>query len=186
MRPALITIIPAFRVDAVVRYPGRPSDGSGRLLQCRQGCAGDSGRGLLKEDGGKAILDEWIYGCADHDVYMQHYISVVGLKILNALKARAYYSAPAVAQFRPVRCADEENKERVMGTTLEELEQIMKEKGCFMRLSHTLDELLTIVAAVEIRDYENVVLGVGLAYALRALWRKLCPRLMRRSSWNPG
>ncbi len=124
------TIIPAFRVDAVVEIPwgAHPTEVVGYYNADKVGQAILVG-GLLKEDGGKAMLDEWIYECADHDAYMQHYITAIGLKNLNALKARSYYSAPANYGSAFTSVWDEEGKERTMGITLTELEQIMKEKG---------------------------------------------------------
>lgn len=123
------TIIPSFRVDAVVEMPwgAHPSQVVGYYNSDKAGLAFLS-MGLMKEDGGKAILDEWVYGCPDHNAYMKHYISLMGPGALNDLKARPYYSAPANYGAAFTSVWDEEGKERTMGISLEELEQIMKER----------------------------------------------------------
>jgi glutaconate CoA-transferase, subunit A len=124
------TIIPAFRVDAVVEMPwgAHPADVLGYYNADKLG-QGVMGGGLLTEKGSKAWLDEWVYGCKDHAAYIKHYIESFGLEVLNTIRARAYYSSPANygAAFSSVW--DEKNRERTMGVTFEKLEQIMKDKG---------------------------------------------------------
>ena len=124
------TIIPAYRVNAVVEMPwgAHPSEVVGYYNVDKVG-QGTLGAGLLTEEGGKAWLDEWIYGCPDHNAYMNHYIGLFGSEMLNSIKARAYYSAPANYGSAFSTVWDEQKRERTMGVTLEELEQIMKEKG---------------------------------------------------------
>jgi glutaconate CoA-transferase subunit A len=124
------TIIPAFRVDAVVEMPwgAHPGDVVGHYNADKVG-QGVMGGGLMTEEGSKAWLDEWVYECKDHAAYMKHYIESFGLEVLNAIKARAYYSAPASYGAACLSVWDEQNRERTMRVTLEELEQIMKDKG---------------------------------------------------------
>jgi glutaconate CoA-transferase subunit A len=124
------TIIPAFRVNAVVEMPwgAHPSDVLGyynvdKLFTATLIAA------LRTEAGTRAWMDEWIYGCLDHNDYLNHYIKIFGLETLNTIKARAFYSAPANYGSAFTSTWDEQNKERTMGVTLEELEQFMKEKG---------------------------------------------------------
>ncbi len=125
-----LTIIPAYRVDAVVEMPwgAHPSDVIGyynsdwlALVVFYQA--------LQTEAGMKAWMDEWIYGCRDHGDYMKHYIECAGMDMLNSLKARPFYSAPANYGSAFVSVWNEENRERMMGVTIEELEQFMKERG---------------------------------------------------------
>jgi glutaconate CoA-transferase subunit A len=124
------TIIPAYRANAVVEMPwgAHPTEVVGYYNADKAGQT-ILALGLMKEDTCKALLDEWIYGCADHNAYMNHYVDSLGLESLNALKARAYYSAPANYGSAFSSVWDGEGKERTLGMTLEELEQIMKEKG---------------------------------------------------------
>lgn len=124
------TIIPAFRVNAVVEMPwgAHPGDVVGHYNADKVG-QGAMGAALLTEEGAKAWLDEWIYGCPDHNAYIKHYVSTFGQESLNAIKARAYYSAPANYGAAYISVWDENQRERMMGVTLPELEEIMKEKG---------------------------------------------------------
>jgi glutaconate CoA-transferase, subunit A len=124
------TIIPAFRVNAVVEMPwgAHPGDVVGCYNADKVGQA-VMGGGLLTEKGGVAWLDEWIYGCVDHNAYIKHYVSTYGVEVLNAIKARAYYSAPANYGSAFSSAWDERKMERTMGVTMTELEQIMQEKG---------------------------------------------------------
>ena len=83
------TIIPAFRVNAVVEMPwgAHPSPVVGYYNSDMAGMA-ILATGLMGKDGGKATLDEWVYGCQDHNAYLKHYVSVMGPAHLNALQAR--------------------------------------------------------------------------------------------------
>ena len=46
-------------------------------------------------DGAKAWMDEWVYGCQDREAYLDHYVQKFGMGMLDKLKAKAFYSAPA-------------------------------------------------------------------------------------------
>jgi glutaconate CoA-transferase subunit A len=124
------TIIPAYRVDAVVEMPwgGHPSDVLGYYNRDRLALSLFM-QALQTEAGTRTWMDEWIYGCRDHNDYLKHYIERFGVASLNAIKARAFYSAPANYGAAYTSVWDEENRERSMGITLEELEQFMNEKG---------------------------------------------------------
>ena len=125
-----LTIIPAFRVDAVVEMPwgAHPGEVVGHYNTDKVSMA-VMGAGLLTEAGGKAWLDEWVYQCPDQKAYMKKYISMFGMDVVNGIKAKSYYSAPANYGAAYSTVWDENKLERTMGVTLEELEQIMKEKG---------------------------------------------------------
>jgi len=124
------TIIPAYRVDAVVEMPwgGHPSDVLGYYNRDRLALALFM-KAVQTEKGMQAWMDEWIYGCKDQNAYLQHYIDRFGLESLYAIKARAFYSAPANYGAAFTSVWDEYSRERTMGVTLEELEQFMKDKG---------------------------------------------------------
>jgi len=126
------TIIPAFRVDAVVEMPwgAHPGEVLGyynvdKLGQTLTGAA------LLKDNTAKDFLDEWIYGRRDHNDYIKHYIQLYGMKVLDAIKARAFYSAPANYGSAFSSAWDSRNLERTLRVTFEEMEQFMKDKGVF-------------------------------------------------------
>jgi glutaconate CoA-transferase, subunit A len=124
------TIIPAYRVNAVVEMPwgAHPMDVLGYYNVDKLAAAIFIGA-FQTESGTKAWLDEWVYGCRDHNAYLKHYIELVGLEALNAIKARAFYSAPANYGSAFTSPWDEQNRERTMGVTLSEMEQALKEKG---------------------------------------------------------
>lgn len=124
------TIIPAFRVNAVVEMPwgGHPSDVLGYYNKDRLAHAIFS-RALQTEAGTKAWMEEWIYGQKDHNAYMKHCMDRFGLEAMNSIRARAFYSMPANYGSAFTTVWDENDRERTMGVTLEELEQFMKDKG---------------------------------------------------------
>lgn len=124
------TIIPSFRVNAVVEIPwgAHPSDVLGYYNRDRLALALFM-KALQSEANTRAWMEEWIYGCRDHNEYLGHYINRFGLESLHAIKARAFYSAPANYGAAFTSVWDEQGRERSMGITLEELEQYMREKG---------------------------------------------------------
>jgi len=124
------TIIPAFRVNAVVEMPwgAHPSDVLGYYNRDRMALAIFM-NALKSEAATRAWMDEWIYGCRDHNDYLRHYVERFGLESLHAIKARAFYSAPANYGAAYTSVWDEEGRERSIGLTPEELETFMKEKG---------------------------------------------------------
>jgi len=124
------TIIPSFRVDAVVEMPlgAHPGEVLGYYNADKLGQA-ITGAALLKVNTTAAFLDEWIYGCKDHNDYIKHYIQHYGVDVLDAIKARAFYSAPANYGSAFSSAWDNRNLERTLRITLEEMEQFMKDKG---------------------------------------------------------
>jgi glutaconate CoA-transferase subunit A len=46
-------------------------------------------------EGLKTWMDEWIYGCPNHEAYIDRYTAKHGSKVLNGIVAKAFYSAPA-------------------------------------------------------------------------------------------
>jgi glutaconate CoA-transferase, subunit A len=125
-----LTILPAYRVDAVMEVPwgAHPTEVLGyynqdRLMYGLFVTAAATGEGL------KAWLDEWVYGCKNREAYLSHYIASFGEEFLAKLKAQPYLSAPANYGSAFTSSWDEEGRERSMGITREELEDILKEKG---------------------------------------------------------
>jgi len=124
------TIIPAHRVNAVIEMPwgAHPSDVVGYYNSDRLAFAVFM-MALQTEKATQAWLDEWIYGCPDHEAYLKHHIDRYGLNTLNNLRARAFYSAPANYGSAFTSVWDDKDRERTLGITLNEIEQFMKEKG---------------------------------------------------------
>jgi glutaconate CoA-transferase subunit A len=124
------TIIPAHRVNAVIEMPwgAHPSDVVGYYNADRIAFAVFM-MALQSEKATQDWLAEWIYGCKDHEAYLKHHIDRYGFNTLNALKARAFYSAPANYGAAFTSVWDDKDRERTLGITLTELEDFMKEKG---------------------------------------------------------
>lgn len=125
-----LTIIPGYRVNAVVEAPwgAHPTEVLGYYNMDRMAylfflMADTTGPGL------KTWMDEWVYGCPHHQAYIDHYIAKHGSRALDAIRAKAFYSAPANYGSAFTSLWDEHGKERSMGVTLEELENIMEAKG---------------------------------------------------------
>lgn len=125
-----LTIIPAYRVDAVVEIPwgAHPTEVLGYYNMDRAAY----GLFLLSDITGgglKAWMNEWVYGCPDHQAYLDHCVARNGSHSLDTIRAKAYYSTPANYGSAYTSCWDNDGKERSMGITLEEMENIMEERG---------------------------------------------------------
>jgi glutaconate CoA-transferase subunit A len=125
-----LTIIPAFRVDAVVEIPwgAHPSEVLGYYNLDKLAYA----LFLMSDmtgDGLKAWMDEWVFGCPDRQAYMENYMAKHGAPPLDTIRARAYYSAPANYGSAFNSCWDNQGRERTMGVTMDELEKILEERG---------------------------------------------------------
>jgi len=125
-----LTIIPAYRVDAVVEIPwgAHPTEVLGYYNLDRAAYA-NFFMADMTGDGLKNWMDEWVYASRDRQAYLDNYISKFGSQGLDAIRAKAYYSAPANYGAAYTSCWDNENRERTMGVTLAELEKIMEERG---------------------------------------------------------
>ncbi len=125
-----MTILPAYRVDAVVEMPwgANPTEVLGyynldRINYSMFFMANATADGML------SWMEEWIYSCPDRTAYIEHYIDKFGLDSLAALRAKPFYSAPVNYGSAYSSSWDVEGKDRDMGVTFEELEQIMEQKG---------------------------------------------------------
>ena len=125
-----LTIIPAYRVDAVVEVPwgAHPTEVLGyynldRMMYTMFFLMDMTGDSL------KTWMDEWVYGCPDRQAYIDHYIASNGAGKLNAIRAKSYFSAPANYGSAFTSCWDNNERERTMGITLEEMEKILEERG---------------------------------------------------------
>lgn len=125
-----LTLIPAYRVDAVVEIPwgAHPTEVLGyynldRTMYAMFFMMDTTGESL------KMWMDEWVYGCRDRQAYIDHYIASYGAGKLDAIKAKPYFSAPA--DYGSAYCSfwDNNGRDRTMGITLEEMEKILEERG---------------------------------------------------------
>ena len=87
-----LTIIPAYRVNAVVEVPWgvHPTDVIGYYnldffmygtFMMADGTA----------DGLKSWMDEWVYGCADRAAYRDRYVQKFGSKILDGIQGAGHF-----------------------------------------------------------------------------------------------
>jgi glutaconate CoA-transferase subunit A len=89
------TIVPAFKVSAVVEEPFASHPGYTPGFYDV-----DSAFGYMYQqasntvEGFQAFLDEWVFGVEDRNGYIQHYIEKFGYKQFEALKADFDYSYP--------------------------------------------------------------------------------------------
>jgi glutaconate CoA-transferase, subunit A len=125
-----LTILPAHRVDAVVEVPwgANPTEVLGyyNLDQFMYGLflVADS-----TEEGLKSWMDEWVYGCENRAAYIDHYVRKFGSKILDDIRCKPFFSAPANYGSAFTSRWDREGRERAMGLTLPEFEKVLKERG---------------------------------------------------------
>jgi glutaconate CoA-transferase, subunit A len=125
-----LTILPAYRVDAVVEIPwgAHPSEVLGHynldVAMSRMFATADkTGLGLA------AWLEEWVHGCRNRAAYLDHYVAKFGSAALGGLRARPYYSAPANYGSAHVSSWDADGRHRAMGVTEEELDTLLRERG---------------------------------------------------------
>jgi glutaconate CoA-transferase, subunit A len=124
------TIIPAFRVNAVVQVPwgAHPTEVLGYYNQDKV-FYGLFIQANATAQGAKDWLNEWVFGCPNRQAYLDHYAARFGMHWLNQLRAKAFYSAPANYGSAFTSVWDEAGRNRVLGLTLEEIEAAMAERG---------------------------------------------------------
>jgi glutaconate CoA-transferase, subunit A len=124
------TIIPAFRVDAVVQVPwgAHPTEVLGYYNSDRVFYSMFTKANSTAEGAG-AWLDEWVFGCQDREAYLDHYAARFGMEGLNKIRAKAFYSAPANYGAAFTSVWDETGHSRILGLTLEEIEAVMEQRG---------------------------------------------------------
>jgi glutaconate CoA-transferase, subunit A len=124
------TIIPAFRVDAVVEVPwgAHPTEVLGHYNRDLFFYGMFTNANTTAEKA-EAWMQEWVYGCADREAYIDHYARKFGSGMLDKLRAKAFYSVPANYGAAFTSAWDENGKERSMGLTLAQIERHMKERG---------------------------------------------------------
>lgn len=126
-----LTIIPAYRVNAVVEVPwgAHPTEVLGYYNVDTFMYNGLFTSAAATADGLAAWMDEWVYGCPDRSSYIDRYIKKFGSAALDELRAKPFYSTPANYGSAFTSRWDREGKERSMGVTLPQLEKLLQERG---------------------------------------------------------
>jgi len=126
-----LTIIPAYRVNAVVEVPwgAHPTEVLGYYNLDYLMYNGLFAKAAASADGLKAWMDEWVYGCPDRSSYIEHYIQKYGRATLDELRAEPFYSSPANYGSAFTSRWNQEGVERSMGVTLAQLERLIYERG---------------------------------------------------------
>ena len=125
------TIIPAYRTNAVVetKYGAHPTPVAGYYKNDQFFM--DWGFALMRSDEGSTRwLDEWVYGCEDHDAYIQKYEETFGSNMLNSFKYNPYYSTP-VNYGSPSPTWDDNGVHTTLGIKYLDIEKIMEKEGNF-------------------------------------------------------
>jgi glutaconate CoA-transferase subunit A len=125
-----LTLIPAYRVDAVIEVPwgANPTEVLG-YYNLDQFMSNLFMMADSTADGLKVWMDEWVFGCENRAAYIDHYVQKFGSSLLDSIRAKPFYSAPADYGSAFTSRWDNEGKERNMGLTLEELEKTLTERG---------------------------------------------------------
>jgi glutaconate CoA-transferase subunit A len=126
-----LTIIPAFRVNAVVEVPwgAHPTEVLGYYNLDYFMYNSLFGAAATTADSMKAWMDEWVFNCPDRKSYIDHYIKLFGSGLLDELRARPLYSAPANYGAAFTSRWDQKGRERSMGVTRKQLDELLKERG---------------------------------------------------------
>jgi glutaconate CoA-transferase subunit A len=82
-----------------------------------------------KDEGVKALFDEWVYSLPDRTAYLDHYVKVFGQASLDRIRAKPYYSAPANYGIAFESAWDPNGRAWELGVDMEELEGLIEEKG---------------------------------------------------------
>ncbi len=125
-----LTIVPAFRVCAVIEEPygSHPTELPGyRNRDMAMSSLITSS--YTKEEGLKTLFDEWVYGLPDRSAYMDHYIKVFGQVSLDRIRAKPYYSAPANYGIAFDSGWDANGLAWELGVDMEGLERLIEQKG---------------------------------------------------------
>ncbi|MHA1915222.1 MAG: CoA transferase subunit A [Promethearchaeota archaeon] len=125
------TIIPAYRTNAVVeaKYGAHPTPVAGYYKH--DALFRDWAFGLMTSDEGiKHWLDEWVYGCKDHNAYIHKCIEYFGADRLDSLKYKPYYSSP-VNYGSPYPTWDDNGVHTSMGIKYQDIEKIMEKEDLF-------------------------------------------------------
>jgi glutaconate CoA-transferase subunit A len=130
------TIVPAFRVDAVIEEPrgAHPAELSGYynldiLFWAMMDLSNRS------EEGFRTWMKEWVYDLPTRAAYLEHYISRFGKEPLDRIQAKPYYSAPVNYGSAFISMWDDEGKIRTFDMTRTEFDKFLEERGLLTDVS---------------------------------------------------
>ena len=124
------TIIPAFRADAVIEVPwgAHPTEVVGHYNQDKL-MWGLFIMAAAREQSLEQWMDEWIFGCRDREAYLDRYMEKFGSGRLQKLVAKPFYSSPANYGAAFHSTWDQDGKDRTTGLTMQEIEDLLEERG---------------------------------------------------------
>jgi glutaconate CoA-transferase subunit A len=124
------TIIPAFRADAVIEVPwgAHPTEVVGHYNQDKL-MWGLFIMAAAREQSLELWMDEWIFGCRDREAYLDRYMEKFGSGRLQKLVAKPFYSSPANYGAAFHSTWDQDGKDRTTGLTMQEIEDLLEERG---------------------------------------------------------
>ncbi len=125
-----LTIIPAYRVNAVVECPwgAHPSEVLGYYNLDRL-FWGIFAEAMKSETALSEWMAEWVFGCPDRAAYINHYASQYHTRLLDALRAKTLPSTPANYGSAFDSSWDENGCDRFTGRTLDEILTILQDRG---------------------------------------------------------
>ena len=124
------TIVPGFRVNAVIEEPYgcHPAELPGYRNSDRA-MYSIINSAICSEAGLASIFDEWVYGLPDRAAYLRHYVEVFGMDMLTRYNAKSYYSAPANYGVAFESGWDANGLSHDLGVDMEGLEKLIEERG---------------------------------------------------------
>ncbi|MBI9075698.1 MAG: CoA transferase subunit A [Desulfatibacillum sp.] len=124
-----LTILPAYRVDAVVECPwgAHPSEVLGYYNMDKL-FYGLFLEAMKTAEGMDKWLEEWVFGCSDRLAYLDRYAKVFHMAILNSLRAKTMPSSPANYGAAFDSSWNEDGRDRSTGKTPEEIELILEQR----------------------------------------------------------
>jgi len=124
------TIIPDFRVNAVVEEPwgAHPMDLPG-YYSSDLNMLGTFSYYNAMDTGLANWTKEWVYDLPDRTSYLQHYIETYGNQMLERYRAKPYYSAPTNYGIANRSLWDGEGKSTGLNIDFETLEKLIIERG---------------------------------------------------------
>jgi glutaconate CoA-transferase subunit A len=125
-----LTLIPSFRVDAVVEEPwgAHPAEVLGYYNFDLNFRAGFYVQNALP-GGIQQFIKEWIYDCADRKEYLNHYMQKYGSDRLLRQRARHHPSYPADYGSANLVVWDEKGNCEELGVTRSEFDKIIESQG---------------------------------------------------------
>ncbi len=125
-----LTLIPGFRVDAVVEEPwgAHPAEALG-AYNTDYGFRAMFFMHNITAVSMQSFLKEWVYDCAGRAEYLAHYVERFGQAPLSRLRARTHPSYPADLGSANFSVWDERGYSEALGMTRSEFDQVLEKQG---------------------------------------------------------